>query len=81
MPLVLEANKSEFATTNWSLAERSYASTGLQKTRYQIQAPPGRFVPSGFPVLNRGRVNTEPLGHFSMRQAKHPARGGKAFRE
>ena len=29
--------------------------------------------------LNRGRVNTQLLGHLSLRQAEHSTRGGKAL--
>jgi hypothetical protein len=38
-------------------------------------------MPPSFPVLNRRRVNTQLLGHLSLRQAERPARAREAFRK
>jgi hypothetical protein len=53
----------------------------LKNSPDQIQAPLDGAMPPGFPVLNRGRVNTQLLGHLPLRQAKRPARGDKTFRQ
>ena len=35
----------------------------------------------GFPTLHRGRIDSQLRSHLPLRQAEHPARGDKAFRE
>ena len=38
-------------------------------------------MPSGFPIIHRSRIDTQLRGHLPLRQAEHPACGGKALRE
>lgn len=51
----------------------------LKSSSDQVQAPLDGSMPPGFPAQNRGRVNTQLLGHLSLRQTERPARGDKAF--